>query len=42
MLGGEVHGKAELQPAGDQSFQGQMEFVRVQALGVAAARAATG
>ncbi len=35
LLGGEVHGKAELQPAGDQSFQGQMEFVRVQALGVA-------
>jgi translocation and assembly module TamB len=35
LLGGEVHGKADLQPAGDQSFQGQMEFVRVQAIDVA-------
>lgn len=35
LLGGQVSGKAELQPAGDQSFHGQMEFTRVQALGVA-------
>jgi translocation and assembly module TamB len=35
LLGGQVSGKAELQPAGDQSFHGQMEFERVQALGVA-------
>jgi translocation and assembly module TamB len=35
LLGGQVSGKAELQPAGDQSFQGQMEFAKVQALGVA-------
>jgi translocation and assembly module TamB len=35
LLGGEVRGKAELQPAGDQSFQGQMDFEKVQALGVA-------
>jgi translocation and assembly module TamB len=35
LLGGEVRGKADLQPAGDQSFQGQMDFAKVQALGVA-------
>jgi translocation and assembly module TamB len=35
LLGGEVRGKADLQPAGDHSFQGQMDFEKVQALGVA-------
>ncbi len=35
LLGGQVSGKAELQPAGDQSFHGQMTFEHVQALGVA-------
>jgi translocation and assembly module TamB len=35
LLGGQLSGKAELQPAGDQSFHGQMEFQKFQALGVA-------
>lgn len=35
LFGGKVQGKADLQPAGDQSFRGQMEFQRVRALGIA-------
>jgi translocation and assembly module TamB len=35
LLGGEVRGKAQVQPTGDQSYQGEMEFQRVEALGIA-------
>jgi translocation and assembly module TamB len=35
LLGGNVSGTADLQPAGDQSFRGEMQFQQVQALGIA-------